>query len=109
MVKAFAGKINFAHLRSLARDEKGNFIETWHLEGDIDLFSVMKELLIEQNKREQSGVERPVMPMRPDHGQLMLYELDKKGIYPGYSLLGRMRGLSELKGLELGIRRSLNL
>lgn len=109
MVRAFAGKINFAHLRNLERDEKGNFTESWHLEGDIDLYTIMKELLIEQNKREQSGVERPVMPMRSDHGQLMLFELEKKGIYPGYSLLGRMRGLSELRGLELGIRGSFNL
>jgi mannonate dehydratase len=109
MVKAFSGKINFAHLRNLERDEKGNFIESWHLEGDIDLYTIMKELLIEQNKREQSGMERPTMPMRPDHGQLMLFELDKKGIYPGYSLLGRMRSLSELRGLELGIKGSLNL
>jgi mannonate dehydratase len=109
MVKAFADKINFAHLRSLERDEAGNFIESPHLEGDIDLYTIMKELLIEQDRREQSGAERPVMPMRPDHGQLMLFELDKKGIYPGYSLLGRMRGLFELKGLELGIMRSLNL
>jgi mannonate dehydratase len=109
MVKTFANKINFAHLRSLERDEKGNFTELWHLEGDIDLYSIMKELLIEQNRRKQSGITRPIMPMRPDHGQLMLFELEKKGIYPGYSLLGRMRGLSELKGLELGIRRSLNL
>jgi mannonate dehydratase len=109
MVRVFAGKINFAHLRSLERDEKGNFIESWHLEGDIDLYSIMKELLIEQKKREQSGIVRPLMPMRPDHGQLMLFELEKKGIYPGYSLLGRMRGLSELRGLELGIKRSINL
>lgn len=109
MVRAFADKINFAHLRSLERDESGNFIESAHLEGDIDLYTIMKELLIEQKGREQSDVDRPVMPMRPDHGQLMLFELDKKGIYPGYSLLGRMRGLFELKGLELGIIRSINL
>ncbi|MBN1905288.1 MAG: mannonate dehydratase [Deltaproteobacteria bacterium] len=109
MVRAFANKINFAHLRSLVRDETGNFIESSHLEGDIDLYTIMKELLIEQKGREQSGMDRPVMPMRPDHGQLMLFELEKNGIYPGYSLLGRMRGLSELKGLELGITRSINL
>lgn len=109
IVRAFMDKINFAHLRNLERDETGNFIESSHLEGDIDLYTIMKELLIEQKGREQSGVDRPLMPMRPDHGQLMLFELDKKGIYPGYSLLGRMRGLFELKGLELGIIRSLNL
>lgn len=109
MARAFAGKINFAHLRNIKRDKAGNFIESSHLEGDIDLYAVMKELLIEQKGREQSGAKRPVMPVRPDHGQLMLFELDKKGIYPGYSLLGRMKGLSELKGLELGIIRSLNL
>jgi mannonate dehydratase len=109
MVKAFADKINFAQLRSLEREEAGNFTESWHLEGDIDLYAIMKELLFEQKRREVSGVERPAMPMRPDHGQLMLFELEKKGIYPGYSLLGRMKGLSELRGLELGIIRSFNL
>ena len=109
MVKTFAHRINFVHLRSLERDEKGNFTETWHLEGDMDIYSIMKELLIEQKRREASGIKNFKIPMRPDHGQLMLFEKDKKGIYPGYSLLGRMRGLAELRGLELGIIRSLDL
>ena len=109
MVKTFAPKINFVHLRSLERDEQGNFIETWHLEGDVDLYIIMKELLMEQKRREESVGSKLKIPMRPDHGQLMLFEKDKNGIYPGYSLLGRMRGLAELRGLELGIMRSLDL
>ena len=109
MLKAFAPKINFVHLRSLVRDNGGNFTESWHLEGDIDLYTIMKELLIEQNRRKDSGRKEYKIPMRPDHGKLMLFEKDKKGIYPGYSLLGRMRGLAELRGLELGIMRSLDL
>ena len=109
MVKTFAHRINFVHLRNLERDDKGNFTETRHLEGDVDIYSVMKELLIEQNRREASGSNTYKIPMRPDHGQLMLFERDREGIYPGYSLLGRMKGLAELRGLELGIIRSLDL
>lgn len=109
MVKTFAPKINFVHLRSLERDDQGNFIESRHLEGDVDLYTIMKELLIEQKRREESGEKNFTIPMRPDHGQLMLFEKDKEDIYPGYSLLGRMRGLAELRGLELGIKRSLDL
>ncbi len=107
MVKAFGPRINFVHLRSLERDREGNFQETWHLEGDIDLYEIMKELIKEQWRRKTSGRKDFNIPMRPDHGQLMLYEIGKEGIYPGYSLLGRMRGLAELRGLELGISRSL--
>lgn len=109
MLKNFAPRINFVHLRSLVRDNNGNFTESWHLEGDIDLYAIMKELLMEQKRRKESGIKNYVIPMRPDHGQLMLFEKDKEGIYPGYSLLGRMRGLAELRGLETGITRSLNL
>ncbi len=109
MVKAFAPRINFIHLRSLVRDVDGNFTESGHLEGDIDIYTVIKELLIEQNHRRVKSNKDIKIPVRPDHGQLMLFEKEKEGIYPGYSLLGRMKGLAEIKGLELGISKSLNL
>jgi mannonate dehydratase len=109
MVKSFAHRINFIHLRSVERDKDGNFIESYHLGGDVDLYSIMKELLIEQKRREALGRIDFKIPMRPDHGHLMLSEIGKDGIYPGYSLLGRMRGLAELRGLELGIIRALGL
>lgn len=69
----------------------------------------MKTLLIEQRRRVKEGKLNQRMPMRPDHGHLMIPDLKREGIYPGYSLFGRMRGLAELRGLELGIIRSLEL
>jgi len=109
MTEAFADRINFVHLRNLTRNSDGDFKEAYHLEGDIDLYGVMKVLLIEQKRRIESGRSDVRLPMRPDHGHLTIPEMDRKGIYPGYSLIGRMRGLAELRGLELGIIRSLNL
>jgi mannonate dehydratase len=107
MATRFAGRINFMHLRNVSRNAEGNFLEEDHLGGDIDMYGVMKALVVEQRHREEEGRMRPRMPFRPDHGQLMIPDLAKQGIYPGYSLFGRMKGLAELRGLELGIRRSL--
>ena len=84
-------------------------MEDYHLSGEVDIYGVMKALLIEQKKRIESGRKDIRMPMRPDHGHLTLGDKHKTGIYPGYSLFGRMRGLAELRGLEIGIQRSLNL
>ena len=109
MSKRFAPRINFIHLRNVSRSEEGDFLEDNHLEGDIDLFGVMKALLLEQKRRLDEGRNDRRMPMRPDHGHLMLPDRERKNIYPGYSLFGRMRALAELRGLELGIRRSLEL
>lgn len=109
ITESFADKINFVHLRNVTRNEKGDFLEDNHLDGDIDIYGVMKTLLIEQKKRVEEGRENRRMPMRPDHGHLMIPDMERKGIYPGYSLFGRMRGLAELRGMELGIKRSLYL
>ena len=109
IAETFAGRINFVHLRNVKRNEDGDFLEDNHLEGDIDLYQVMRTLLQEQKHRTKEGRKDRRMPMRPDHGHLMIPDLKREGIYPGYSLFGRMRALAELRGLELGIIRSLNL
>lgn len=107
MTDKFAKKINFAHLRNLTRNANGDFIEDHHLYGEIDLFNIMKILLIEQRRRIKTKAMNSRMPMRPDHGHLTITDENRKGIYPGYSLFGRMRGLAELRGLEQGITRFL--
>jgi mannonate dehydratase len=109
ITKSFADKINFVHPRNVVRSVDGDFLEENHLEGDIDIFEVMKILLIEQKKRTDQGKKNMRIPLRPDHGHLMLSDINRKDFYPGYSLIGRMKGLAELRGLETGIRHSLGI
>lgn len=104
MVKNLGHRIHFVHLRNVKRENNGrSFHEANHLEGSTDMAAVMRELILEQKRRIESGRNDIRIPYRPDHGHRMLYDFQTQS-NPGYSLTGRLRGLAELRGLEAGIR-----
>ncbi|TLV00510.1 mannonate dehydratase [Dyadobacter luticola] len=111
MIEKFGDRIHFVHLRTTKREidpasqHSFNFHEAPHLSGDVDMYEVVKALLKEEKRRAALGYADSMLPMRPDHGFQMLDDLHKR-TYPGYSAIGRLKALAELRGLEMSIWRS---
>jgi mannonate dehydratase len=107
MFRQFGPRINAVHLRSTHREPDGSFYEADHLAGSVDMPAVMSELLAEQDRRRTESRSDWRLPFRPDHGHTMMDDLTKPPFpNPGYSCIGRMRGLAELRGLMLGLRHA---
>jgi mannonate dehydratase len=104
MARAFAPDIHFAHLRNVRHEPDGSFHESEHLDGNVDMVGVVFELLSEEKRRREAGRLDADIPMRPDHGHLILDDIGKK-VNPGYSGIGRLKGLAELRGVMQAVER----
>lgn len=104
MAKEFAPDIHFAHLRNVAHEPDGSFYESDHLDGRVDMVGVVAELMAEEKRRRDEGRADAEMPMRPDHGHLLIDDIGKK-VNPGYSAIGRLKGLAELRGVMRAVER----
>jgi mannonate dehydratase len=102
LARRFAPQIHFAHLRNVAKDPDGSFVEAEHLGGDTDMVAVIRTLLAEQGRRHRNGEISWRIPFRPDHGHALLDDGTRK-THPGYPLIGRMRGLAELRGVMTAV------
>lgn len=105
MIEEFGSKIHFAHLRNVTREDDGSFFEAEHLEGSTDMASVILALMREEGRRREEGRADWRIPMRPDHGHLLADDIGKTRINPGYSLIGRLKGLAELRGIMRAVDR----
>ncbi len=108
IARRFADRIHFVHLRNVSKEPDGSFMEAEHLGGDTDMLSLIEVLLREQGRRLEAGIETWRLPFRPDHGHELLDDVGK-GSFPGYSAIGRLKGLAELRGVMLATGRLLNL
>ena len=106
IAQTHSGKIHFAHLRNVHKDPDGSFEEAAHLEGDTDMVKVCQILLQEEQSRRAEGRSDWNIPFRPDHGHEILSDVDRKS-FPGYPLIGRLRGISELRGVVHALSHSL--
>ncbi|SOC02645.1 mannonate dehydratase [Rhodobacter maris] len=102
IAERFAPRIHFAHLRNVKKDPDGSFEEAAHLAGDTDMIAVVKVLIAEEARRKAEGRADAAIPMRPDHGHELLADVGR-GTFPGYPLIGRMRGLAELRGVVMAV------
>ena len=101
IAKQFSDKIHFAHLRNVSKQEDGSFTEAAHLDGDTDMVKLIQVLLDEDNRQQKTG-NGSTIPYRPDHGHELLND-EEKQTHPGYPLIGRLRGLAELRGVMAGL------
>ena len=106
IVSRLGQHFHFLHLRNVQREAGGSFHEANHLGGSTDMYAVMKNIILEQKRRADTGRNDVAIPMRPDHGHKLLDDF-RYNTFPGYSAIGRLKGLAELRGLEMGIKRSL--
>ena len=103
MIREFGARIHFVHLRQVTREADGSFYETEHLEGSSDMVGVIRALMVEETRRQREGRADHEIPMRPDHGHLLADDIGKN-VNPGYSLVGRLKGLAELRGVMHGLK-----